>query len=101
LRSNLGRGRPTRHDNSFLDTSSAIQILMPREAEPSLNEKQFVLRALEENFRTDGRSFDQFRELELNFGDEYGVADVKLGKTRSVQLHRHVCCILISSTEYL
>jgi exosome complex component RRP45 len=55
---------------------------MPREAEPSLNERQFVLKALEENVRLDGRAFDKYRQLELTFGDEYGVADVKLGKTR-------------------
>jgi exosome complex component RRP45 len=55
---------------------------MPKEAEPSQNEKQFVLRALQENLRIDGRAFDQFRDLELTFGDEYGVADVRLGKTR-------------------
>ncbi|THV49689.1 hypothetical protein BGAL_0183g00070 [Botrytis galanthina] len=55
---------------------------MPREVEPSINEKQFFSKALKENLRIDGRSFDQFRALELEFGDEYGVADVRLGKTR-------------------
>jgi exosome complex component RRP45 len=57
---------------------------MPREAEASLNEKQFVTKALEENVRLDGRGFDSYRPLELSFGDEYGVANVKLGKTRYV-----------------
>jgi exosome complex component RRP45 len=55
---------------------------MPREAEPSLNEKQFVLKALEENLRLDGRESDQYRPLDATFGDQYGVVDVKLGKTR-------------------
>jgi exosome complex component RRP45 len=55
---------------------------MPRETEPSLNEKQFFQKALQENIRIDGREFDQFRELSLEFGDEYGVADVRLGNTR-------------------
>lgn len=55
---------------------------MPREAEPSQNEKAFVLQAVEEKKRLDGREFDEYRPLELTFGDEYGVADVKLGKTR-------------------
>ncbi|KAL2169650.1 hypothetical protein VTG60DRAFT_5789 [Thermothelomyces hinnuleus] len=55
---------------------------MPREAEPSLNEKQFVIQALQENLRLDGRELDQYRPLELTFGDQYGVADVTLGKTR-------------------
>ncbi|KAH6654179.1 ribosomal protein S5 domain 2-type protein [Truncatella angustata] len=55
---------------------------MPREAEPSLNEKAFLVQALQEGHRLDGREFEQFRKLELTFGDQYGVADVTLGKTR-------------------
>ena len=55
---------------------------MPREAEPSLNELEFIRRALKENVRLDGRSFDNFRDLDLTFGGEFGVADVRLGKTR-------------------
>ncbi|KAK0736976.1 ribosomal protein S5 domain 2-type protein [Apiosordaria backusii] len=55
---------------------------MPREAEPSLNERQFVLQALQDSIRLDGRELDQYRPLELTFGDQYGVADVTLGKTR-------------------
>ncbi|KAG5806036.1 hypothetical protein H9Q71_009372 [Fusarium xylarioides] len=55
---------------------------MPREAEPSLSERTFVTQALDEGLRLDGRKFDEFRALELTFGDEYGVAEVKYGKTR-------------------
>ena len=55
---------------------------MPREAEPSLNERAFLLEALGEDIRLDGRALDDFREVEITFSDEYGVADVKLGKTR-------------------
>ncbi|KAI0024843.1 ribosomal protein S5 domain 2-type protein [Xylariomycetidae sp. FL0641] len=55
---------------------------MPREAEPSLNERTFVVQALQEGLRVDGRALDQFRKLDLKFGDQYGVADVTLGKTR-------------------
>ena len=58
---------------------------MPREAEISVNEREFIQQALLENTRLDGRSFDAFRPLELTFGDEYGVADVQLGKTRFEQ----------------
>ena len=54
----------------------------PREAEPSVNEKSFILQALQEGIRLDSRAFDQYRKLDLTFGDEYGVADVTLGKTR-------------------
>ncbi|KAL9591370.1 MAG: hypothetical protein Q9179_007793, partial [Wetmoreana sp. 5 TL-2023] len=54
---------------------------MPREAEPSKNEREFVLAALQENIRLDGRALDAYRNIELSFGDEHGVADVQLGKT--------------------
>ena len=59
---------------------------MPREAEISLNEREFILRALGENVRLDGRTLEDLRPLELSFGDEYGVADVRLGKTRYVMI---------------
>lgn len=55
---------------------------MPRDLEPSLNEKNFTLQALKLNIRADGRKLDEFRKLNLTFGDEYGMADVTLGKTR-------------------
>jgi exosome complex component RRP45 len=55
---------------------------MPKEAEPSQNEKSFVLKALQESIRTDNRPLDQIRDFSLTFGDEYGIADVRLGKTR-------------------
>ncbi|KAF2735927.1 exoribonuclease [Polyplosphaeria fusca] len=57
---------------------------MPRETEISVNERAFIQQALQENLRLDGRAFDAFRPLELTFGDEYGVADVQLGKTRVI-----------------
>ncbi|KAG0633094.1 ribosomal protein S5 domain 2-type protein [Tuber brumale] len=55
---------------------------MPRELDPTINEKSFILDALNQKLRIDGRDLDSFRELELNFGDDYGLADVQLGKTR-------------------
>ncbi|KAI0995264.1 hypothetical protein K3495_g12918 [Podosphaera aphanis] len=55
---------------------------MPREAEPSLNEKQFFTNALNENIRLDGRAMDEFRPYELDFGDRQGVVDFRLGGTR-------------------
>lgn len=57
---------------------------MPREAEISLNERAFILQALKEGIRLDGRAFDAFRDVELTFGEEYGAVDVCLGKTRWV-----------------
>jgi len=55
---------------------------MPRELDPTNNEKSFILDALNQKLRIDGRDLDAFRELELSFGDDYGLADVRLGKTR-------------------
>jgi exosome complex component RRP45 len=72
---------------------------MPREVGPSLNERQFFQKALQENLRIDGRNFDQFRSLELDFGDEYGVADVRLGKTRYVRPHDIL--LIICSDSFL
>ncbi|KAF8477141.1 ribosomal protein S5 domain 2-type protein [Kalaharituber pfeilii] len=57
---------------------------MPREPEPSINERAFVLEALRQGLRIDGRGLDEFRKVDISFGDEYGVADVKLGKTRVI-----------------
>ncbi|KAG8531504.1 uncharacterized protein KY384_003133 [Bacidia gigantensis] len=55
---------------------------MPREAQPSINERDFILQALSENTRLDSRALDAYRNLDITFGDEYGNADVQLGQTR-------------------
>lgn len=55
---------------------------MPREAEPSLSERTFINKTLEEGLRTDSRKLDDSRPVVLSFGDEFGVADVRFGKTR-------------------
>ncbi|KAI6810093.1 hypothetical protein KC332_g12502 [Hortaea werneckii] len=58
---------------------------MPAEALPSTNESAFLLSALRENIRLDHRPFDAYRPISLSFPqlpDQYGVADVRLGKTR-------------------
>ncbi|KAL9630154.1 MAG: hypothetical protein Q9164_006560, partial [Protoblastenia rupestris] len=55
---------------------------MPREAEPSINEREFVLEALQQGIRLDGRALDTYQDVNITFGDDYGVADVCLGKTR-------------------
>jgi hypothetical protein len=56
--------------------------VMPREAEPSLNEKNFVLQALKENLRLDNRKLHDYRDLDLQFGDDNGVVEVSLGNTK-------------------
>ena len=55
---------------------------MPREVDPSLNERAFILQALIEKTRLDGRAFNSFRDLYITFGNEYGVAIVRLGHTK-------------------
>ena len=57
---------------------------MPREVDLSLNEQTFILDSLREHCRLDGRGLDAYRELELTFGDEYGVVNASLGNTRQV-----------------
>ena len=81
---------------------------MPRESEPSLNEKAFVLQALQEGVRIDGRGFGELRSLDLQLGDEYGIADVRWGRTRLVSscsrcrmsLSLELTSLLGSSLEY-
>lgn len=55
---------------------------MPRAADLPLNDREFILQALRQSLRVDNRALDEYRPLELTLGDEYGVADVQLGKTR-------------------
>ena len=52
--------------------NKTIRSVMPREA------------ALEEGLRIDNRKLDEGRPVVLSLGDDYGVADVKFGKTRHV-----------------
>lgn len=59
---------------------------MTREADLSSNERTFILEALHRNVRLDGRAFDQFRPLNLSFGDEHGHVKVQLGRTRCVSI---------------
>jgi exosome complex component RRP45 len=55
---------------------------MPREADPSNVERNFILEALSQNVRVDGRALNQIRNIELEFGDEYGSASLCMGRTR-------------------
>lgn len=70
---------------------------MPREAEPSLNEKTFVTQALQENVRLDNRAFDEYRPIDLGFGDEYGTTEVRLGKTRCVAMDISVLKLVLTA----
>ncbi|KAG8947957.1 hypothetical protein FRC04_010154 [Tulasnella sp. 424] len=55
---------------------------MPRELEPAIAQKEFVLTALKQGLRTDGRALLESRNIELVFGEELGMVECKLGKTR-------------------
>ncbi|ANB12006.1 exosome non-catalytic core subunit RRP45 [Sugiyamaella lignohabitans] len=57
---------------------------MPKRKDISLNERQFILSLLKDSQRLDGRAIDQFRKVDLKFGDSLGHAEVQLGKTRLV-----------------
>lgn len=57
---------------------------MPREVEPPLAQREFVLSALKERIRVDGRDLLQGRQPVLTFGDELGWVECSLGKTRFV-----------------
>ena len=67
---------------------------MPREAELSINEREFVLEALQQNIRVDGRALDAYRPIEMSFGDQYGVANIRLGETRYFSPQPHTCDLL-------
>ncbi|KAI7865246.1 ribosomal protein S5 domain 2-type protein [Spinellus fusiger] len=53
-----------------------------KEIDPSLNESQFLLQALGEGRRVDGRGVYDRRQVELTLGTDYGHVQVQLGKTR-------------------
>ena len=57
---------------------------MPRETETPISQREFVLGALKQGLRVDGRNLLQSREPELVFGDDLGSVECKLGKTRYV-----------------
>ena len=55
---------------------------MSKEAPLSLVEREFILEALRGGLRLDSRRLDQFRPINISFGDEYGHVKLQLGKTR-------------------
>jgi exosome complex component RRP45 len=55
---------------------------MPREIDPPTLQKEFILAALAEGKRTDGRALLQTRNVEYTFGSELGWVECRLGKTR-------------------
>ncbi|KAH3669430.1 hypothetical protein OGAPHI_001551 [Ogataea philodendri] len=56
---------------------------MVRDYDISNNERQFVLQALEQNVRLDGRKLLEMRDVDIFVSpDEYGYVEISLGKTK-------------------
>lgn len=54
---------------------------MVREVDPPLIQKEFLLAALAEGKRLDGRVPLEYRKVEFVFGEELGSVECRLGKT--------------------
>ncbi|KAJ1550107.1 hypothetical protein HK096_008714, partial [Nowakowskiella sp. JEL0078] len=48
----------------------------------STNEKKFVINALKEGLRIDGRQLNDYRDIKIVFGESFGHVEILLGKTR-------------------
>jgi exosome complex RNA-binding protein Rrp42 (RNase PH superfamily) len=53
-----------------------------RDLDISNNERAFILQALKEGIRLDGRGVEDFRDLNISFGPNYGTVHLTLGGTR-------------------
>lgn len=60
--------------------------IMSKEAPLSVAEHEFILDALRQDLRLDGRRADQFRPINISFGQEYGHVKLQLGKTKYVSM---------------
>ncbi|CAN9510801.1 unnamed protein product [Ophioblennius macclurei] len=59
-------------------------------------ERDFILKAIEEKQRLDGRQTYDFRKIKITFGTDYGCCFVDLGKTRVMA---QVSCELVAPKE--
>lgn len=59
-----------------------------RPPSPSIPEKEFVVEALKQGLRLDGRAALEMRQPTLRFGPDLGWVDCSLGKTRQEVLSR-------------
>lgn len=62
---------------------------MVKELDPSINESTFLLQALEEKRRIDGRGIYDVRSIDITFGADYGQVNVQLGRTRYKAIDWH------------
>lgn len=58
---------------------------MVKGIDPSINEKEFLLEALRQGRRVDGRGIYDVRTLQIDFGVDHGQVTVQLGKTRQAK----------------
>ena len=56
-------------------------VIMPREIDPPTVQRDFVLAALKEGKRLDGRALLEMRNISFEFGDDLGCCECRLGKT--------------------
>ncbi len=73
---------------------------MPWDVGLSLNEREFILQALREDIRQDGRTLDEGRALKLIIGDDYGLVEALLGHTRYVNYSLAVVIIIAHTHRY-
>lgn len=59
---------------------------MSREPPLSVIENGFILKAVDDGWRLDLRGLNEYRPVNISFGEEYGNVQVVLGKTKSVAL---------------
>jgi exosome complex component RRP45 len=52
--------------------------------EPSTVEREFILKALKEGRRVDGRGLLDYRNVSFSFGVDLGTLEVRIGKTWQV-----------------
>ena len=56
---------------------------MEKHVTVSQNEQEFIVNALQEERRIDGRKLSDYRSLKISFGSRPGHVEVQLGETRS------------------
>lgn len=74
--------KPPKKATNFAIPRARATATMSKEAQLSIAERDFILEALREDVRLDGRQPDQFRPMDISFGEEYGHVKLQLGKTR-------------------
>lgn len=69
---------------------------MAKDIEISTSEAKFLVEALKQNQRLDGRGFDELRDVKIELGRDYGDVTVSMGKTR---VHCRISCEITQPYE--